>query len=59
MSSKGLTVAIGDGTLLRLQRGDVTLLATVRQLPHFNVTEDSFNAKNTKIAVQLSSETSV
>jgi vang-like len=59
VSAKGLTVGVGDGTVVRMQRGDVTLIATVRRIPHFNLTEDAFNGKNAKFALQLSSETSV
>jgi len=42
-----------------MQRGNVTLFATVRKLPHFNLTEDVFSAKNNKFSLQISSETSV
>lgn len=58
-SAKGLSVGISDGITVRMQRGHVTLVATIRQMPHFNLTEDAFTGKNTKFALQLSSETSV
>jgi len=45
--------------MFRMHRGNVTLFATVRTLPHFNLTEDVFSAKNNKFALQISSETSV
>jgi len=50
---------ISDGTMFRMQRGNVTLFAAVRRLPHFNLTEDVLNAKNNKFSLQISSETSV
>jgi len=57
--SSSLSASIKDGTMFRMQRGNVTLFATVRTLPHFNLTEDVFSAKNNKFALQISSETSV
>jgi len=54
-----LSSSIGDGTTFRMQRGNVTLFASVRKLPHFNLTEDVFSAKNNKFSLQISSETSV
>ena len=57
--ASSLSASIRDGTVFRMQRGNVTLFATVRKLPHFNLTEDVFSAKNNKFSLQISSETSV
>ena len=54
-----LSGSVSDGTTFKLQRGNVALIATVRKLPHFNLTEDVFSAKNNKFSLQISSETSV
>jgi len=54
-----LSGGISDGTTFRMQRGNITLFATVRKLPHFNLTEDIFNAKRNAFSLQISSETSV
>ena len=54
-----LSGGISDGSMFRMQRGNVTLSATVRRLPHFNLTEDIFSAKHNKFTLQISSETSV
>jgi len=52
-----LSGGISDGSTLTMQRGHVTLSATVRRLPHFNLTEDVF--KHNKFSLQITSETSV
>jgi len=57
--ASNLSGGICDGTVFRMQRGNVTLFATVRKLPHFNVTEDVFSTKNNMFSLQISSETSV
>ena len=57
--ASSLSGGISDGTMFRMQRGNVTLFATVRKLPHFNLTEDVFSAKNNMFSLQISSETSV
>lgn len=54
-----LSRAVKDGTLFQLRQGDVTLLITVRRLPHFNVTEEVIHPKNNKFVLRLNSETSV
>ena len=57
--ASSLSGGISDGTLFRMQRGNVTLFATVRKLPHFNLTEDVFSAKHNMFSLQITSETSV
>jgi len=57
--ASNLSGGISDGTMFRMQRGNVTLFATVRKLPHFNLTEDIFSMKHNKFSLQISSETSV
>ncbi len=44
---------------LQLRQGDVSLLVTVRKLPHFNLTEEVIDPKTNKFVLRLNSETSV
>lgn len=54
-----LSRALEHGTVLQLRHGDVSLLAFVRRLPHFNLTEDVIDPKSNKFVLKLNSETSV
>ena len=54
-----LSRAVEPGTLFQLKQGDVSLLCSVRRLPHFNLTEDVIDPKNNKFVLRLNSETSV
>jgi len=57
--TSSLSGSISDGSMFRMQHGNVTLFASVRKLPHFNLTEDVFSVKHNKFSLQISSETSV
>jgi len=50
---------VEHGTLFQLRQGDVSLMITVRKLPHFNLTEEVIDPKNNKFVLRLNSETSV
>lgn len=54
-----LSRACEDGTLFQLRQGEVSLLCSVRKLPHFNLTEEVIDPKNNKFSLRLNSETSV
>ncbi|ELT97931.1 hypothetical protein CAPTEDRAFT_198451 [Capitella teleta] len=54
-----LSREVEDGTLFQLRQGDVSVLASVRKMPHFNVTEDVLDPKTNKFVLRLNSETSV
>nr|CAI5864103.1 unnamed protein product [Callosobruchus analis] len=54
-----LTRPIGDCTTFQLRQNDVSLLCTVKKLPHFNVLEEVVDPKSNKFVLRLNSETSV
>lgn len=54
-----LSRAVDGETVFQLRQGDVSLLVTVRRLPHFNLTEDVIDPKTNKFVLRLNSETSV
>ena len=54
-----LSRAAGDGTLFQLRQGDVSILCSVRKLPHFSLTEEVIDPKTNKFVLRLNSETSV
>lgn len=54
-----LTRELEHGLIFQLRQNDVSLLCSVRKLPHFSITEDVINPKSNKFVLKLSSETSV
>lgn len=54
-----LTREIEHGTIFQLRQNDVSLLCSVRKLPHFNITEEVIESKSNKFVLRLNSETSV
>jgi vang-like len=54
-----LSCCAGEGTVLELRQGDVTLLVSVRRLPHFNLVEEVLDPKANKFVLRMNSETSV
>lgn len=54
-----LSRPIKPGLSFLLRQGDVSLLATVHALPHFNVTEEIVDPKSNRFVLRLNSETSV
>jgi len=50
---------VEDGTVFELRRADVSLLVTVRRLPHFNLVEEVLGGKGGKFVLRMNSETSV
>ncbi|ENN78846.1 hypothetical protein YQE_04694, partial [Dendroctonus ponderosae] len=54
-----LTRPIADGALFQLRQNDVSLLCSVKKLPHFNITEEVVDPKSNKFVLRLNSETSV
>ncbi|XP_018331055.1 vang-like protein 2-B isoform X2 [Agrilus planipennis] len=54
-----LSRPIGDKTEFQLRQNDVSLLCTIRKLPHFNITEEVVDPKSNKFVLRLNSETSV
>ncbi|KAK7870201.1 hypothetical protein R5R35_012748 [Gryllus longicercus] len=54
-----LSRPLSHGTSFQLRQNDVSLLCTVRALPHFNVTEEVVDPKSNKFVLRLNSETSV
>lgn len=54
-----LTREIEHGLVFQLRQNDVSLLCSVRKLPHFNLTEEVIDPKSNKFVLKLSSETSV
>ena len=54
-----LSRAAEHGTIFQLRQGDVSLLVSVRKLPHFNLTEEVIDPKTNKFVLRLNSETSV
>lgn len=54
-----LSRPLGPNTVFQLRQNDVSLLCTVRKLPHFNLTEEVIDPKSNKFVLRLNSETSV
>ncbi|XP_045209547.2 vang-like protein 2 isoform X2 [Mercenaria mercenaria] len=54
-----LTREIEHGLIFQLRQNDVSLLCSVRKLPHFNITEEVIDPKSNKFVLRLNSETSV
>lgn len=54
-----LSRSITDGTCFQLRQNDVSLLCSVKTLPHFNITEEVVDPKSNKFVLRLNSETSV
>ena len=54
-----LSRAVEHGTQFNLKQGDVSILVTVRRLPHYNLTEEVIDPKTNKFVLRLNSETSV
>ncbi|XP_050415068.1 vang-like protein 2 isoform X2 [Patella vulgata] len=54
-----LTREIEHGTYFQLRQGEVSLLCTVRKIPHFSLTEEVIDPKSNKFVLRLNSETSV
>lgn len=54
-----LTREIEHGTIFQLKQNDVSLLCTVKKLPHLNITEEVIDPKTNKFVLRLNSETSV
>ncbi|XP_052214074.1 LOW QUALITY PROTEIN: vang-like protein 2-B [Dreissena polymorpha] len=54
-----LTREIEHNFVFQLRQNDVSLLCSVRKLPHFNLTEEVIDPKSNKFVLKLSSETSV
>lgn len=54
-----LTREIEHGLVFQLRQNDVSLLCSVKKLPHFNLTEEVIDPKSNKFVLKLSSETSV
>ncbi|KAL4229183.1 Vang-like protein 1 [Mactra antiquata] len=54
-----LTREIEHGTIFQLRQNDISLLCTVKKLPHFNITEEVIDPKSNKFVLRLNSETSV
>jgi len=54
-----LNCSAGEGTVLRLEQGVVTLLVTLRKLPHISLSEDVWDTKNAKFVLRLGSDTVV
>ncbi|KAK5650395.1 hypothetical protein RI129_001424 [Pyrocoelia pectoralis] len=54
-----LSRPIGHNTYFQLRQNDVSLLCSVKQLPHFNITEEVVDPKSNKFVMRLNSETSV
>jgi vang-like len=59
VSDQNVSRSIDGETVFELRHGDVSLLVTVRRMPHFNITEDVIDPKNNKWVLRLQSETSV
>ncbi|XP_065214540.1 vang-like protein 2-B isoform X1 [Planococcus citri] len=48
-----------NGTTFQLRQNDVSLLCTIYDLPHFNISEEIIHPKSNRFLLRLSSETSV
>ncbi|XP_022668221.1 vang-like protein 2 [Varroa jacobsoni] len=54
-----LSRPVKEGITFILRQGDVSLMASVHNLPHFNITEEVVDPKCNKFQLRLQSETSV
>lgn len=54
-----LTREIEHEMVFQLRQNDVSLLCTVKKLPHFNIIEEVIDPKHNKFVLRLNSETSV
>ncbi|KAK3932792.1 Vang-like protein 1 [Frankliniella fusca] len=54
-----LSRPLRQGLTFQLRQSDVSLLCTIKQLPHFNLTEEVVDPKSNKFVLRLNSETSV
>uniref|UniRef100_A0A1B6E0L4 Vang-like protein n=1 Tax=Clastoptera arizonana TaxID=38151 RepID=A0A1B6E0L4_9HEMI len=54
-----LSRPLGPNTVFQLRQNDVSLLCQIKELPHFNLTEEVIDPKSNKFVLRLNSETSV
>ncbi|ESO93739.1 hypothetical protein LOTGIDRAFT_209276 [Lottia gigantea] len=54
-----LTRECEHGTIFQLRQGEVSLLCSIRKIPHFSLTEEVIDPKSNKFVLRLNSETSV
>ena len=54
-----LSRPISEGVTFQLRQNDISLVCTIKQLPHFNVIEEVVDPKSNKFVLRLNSETSV
>lgn len=54
-----LTRPIEDNVSFQLRQNDISLICTIKKLPHFNITEEVIDPKSNKFVLRLNSETSV
>ncbi|KAL1131666.1 hypothetical protein AAG570_011279 [Ranatra chinensis] len=54
-----LSRPLRPGCVFQLRQNDISLLCTVHNLPHFNVTEEVIDPANNRFVLRLNSETSV
>lgn len=59
VSDQLLTRELEHNSMFQLRQNDISLLCTVKRLPHFNLTEEVINPKTNKFVLRLNSETSV
>ena len=59
VSDQLLTRELEHSSVFQLRQNEVSLLCTVKKLPHFNLTEEVINPKTNKFVLRLNSETSV
>lgn len=60
VSERLVSRSIGDGTVLQLKQGsDVSLMITVRRIPHYNLVEQVFSEKLNRFVLSLNSEMAV
>ncbi len=60
MSERSLYRDVRAGSTFQLrQGGDVSLLCTVENLPHFSLTEEIIDPNSNRFVLRLNSETSV
>ncbi|KAK9879219.1 hypothetical protein WA026_004064 [Henosepilachna vigintioctopunctata] len=48
-----------DNVIFQLRQNDISLICTVKKIPHFNITEEVVDPKSNKFVLKLNSETSV
>jgi len=59
ISDQLLTRELEHNSIFQLRQNDISILCTVKRLPHFNLTEEVINPKTNKFVLRLNSETSV